>query len=38
MDTCPICGREVPDGTRECPDCGAPLEPGRTEPTEDALT
>ena len=37
MDTCPICGREVPDGTEECPECGAPLAPNRTEPTVDTV-
>ena len=28
MDTCPICGESVPDGTAQCPTCDAPLEDG----------
>ena len=28
MDTCPICGENVPDGTAQCPKCEAPLEDG----------
>lgn len=33
MDTCPICGENVPDGTAQCPKCEAPLE--GSEPTQD---
>ena len=25
MDTCPICGESVPDGTEQCPKCDTPL-------------
>ena len=25
MNTCPKCGKEVPEGTTACPECGAEL-------------